>query len=47
MAGETVRVMTRAQAANVSNDEVMSVGRKRVTPVFRIAVDGAEAADPR
>ena len=37
IAGWDVRAIVRAQAENVSSDEVMSVGRKRVTPVFPIA----------
>ena len=39
------RARTRAEAAKSSNDEVMSVGRQRVTPVRRIALHALPRRD--
>jgi len=41
IAGSAARASTRAFAAKSSNDDVISVGRQRVTPVTRIASSAA------
>ena len=47
MAGCPARTSVRAQAANVSSEDVMSVGRKRVTPVFPIAATARRTSSGR